>query len=132
LAPAAMSEPAKLPLVPLARRLFDRIPAPVLAIPLWTLLVGMAYFFLNLRPRSVLGWVALLVLGPPLWLGLEWLGEVGVAKLSQLSPLRQITTHLDAQMHDKAFSWLRITYGVVVALIAFGVLWGAVLLLGLG
>jgi hypothetical protein len=33
------------------------------------------YLYFPAVPRSVLGWVALVVLGLPVWLFLEWLGE---------------------------------------------------------
>ena len=83
------------------------VAAGVLAFVLGALL----YLYFPAVPRSVLGWVALVVLGLPVWVFLEWLGEAV----------------LGSRFFTRRSSGLRILLGVpaviAVAAIAMVLIW---------
>ena len=69
------------------RRSWPRAIAGVLAG--WALLVALLLLELGPEtPRTFRGWVLLLVLGPPAYLALAWLGERVQSPLARISPRR--------------------------------------------
>lgn len=74
------------------------------------LLCALLYAYFPAVPHSVLGWVALIGLGLPAWIFLEWLGE----------------TVVGSRFFARRSSGVRILLGVATALAILAIAWGCV------
>jgi hypothetical protein len=54
------------------------------------LLVVCIRVFLVIKPRSTLGWIVLVVFGPPLYIALEWAGGKLAEPWGESTPLRRL------------------------------------------
>ncbi len=85
-------------------------------------------FALQRPPSTALGWGLLIVLGPPAYLLMEFVGE-GASNLFRALPgIRHIENYAERRSAAKAFSGLRIVVQLVVVLLFAAVLGGVVLL----
>jgi hypothetical protein len=68
-------------------------------------------------PQTWLGWVLLLVVGPPLFFVFEVLGEALFGSRGALPGLRTLDARVEAATAGKSFSWIRVGYGLFAALV---------------
>ena len=74
------------------------------------LLCALLYAYFPAVPHSLLGWLALVGLGVPVWIFLEWLGEAVVG----------------SRFFARRSSGVRILLGVPTALAIMAIAWGCV------
>jgi hypothetical protein len=88
-------------------------------VPIWLVMCGLLLLTLwPWRPASPLQWLLFIVLGPLVWVALEYVAGL------VLSP------KISGRISPRRFSWLRIGYGVVAFLLCFAILYGAMYLVG--
>jgi hypothetical protein len=113
------------------RRVMDRVPIAMAGLVERFLFVGLAWAELGFRPKSVLGWLMLLLCGPILWFALSLLGEAAAEGFQHLPGLRHAREAVVQRTKGRQLSGLRILYLVVELLLVAGLVGGLMYLFGL-
>jgi hypothetical protein len=88
-----------------------------IVVVLW--IFGALMFFVNTGafPQTGIGWLMFVVIGPPLYLAMEVLGEALFHGLRALPGIRTLHARVESAAAGKRFSWTRVGYGVLSALV---------------
>lgn len=92
---------------------------------MWILLAVFFGILNGVVPRTLRGAVALLLLGPVLWLAAEALLHGYIHVLVRLGPVRALRNWLDERTYGRSFSWLRVGV-LLLAVVMFGAQAGVV------
>jgi hypothetical protein len=112
-------------------RLMRTIPRYLTLLAVWLVLAAIANVEFGVRPRSSLGWAALIILGPLAWITIEAIGE-GIGELfGRVTGLNNIRERIARKTRGRSFSGLRFGWLLFEILLFLCVILGVGILFGL-
>src|SRR5262245_34713236 len=87
-----------------------------LVLAAWAMLTVASLTYFTFWPRTLVGWLAAIFVGPVLVVALELVGELIRYVLGGLPPIRRSHEWVERRTSRRRFSWLRIGYALTLAL----------------